>query len=147
MRDAPRGSCQIALVLRLPEFGNATGPDDAAPDPSTGAVAPGGSLDAFELEPRLTVKRNTATKIAPAATRIPFRSARIRPSVRDRTPRSSNRSPDVPISVSMHRVSESVTISLDRPRTIIIYVLVCFACFFGSLVLADLALVALSRYG
>jgi hypothetical protein len=47
----------------------------------------------------------------------------------------------------MHRVSDSVTISLDRPRTIIIYVLVCFACVVGSLVLADLALIALSRYG
>lgn len=47
----------------------------------------------------------------------------------------------------MHRVSESVTISLDRPRTIILYVLVCFACLVGSLLLADLALVALSKYG
>jgi hypothetical protein len=47
----------------------------------------------------------------------------------------------------MLRVSDSVTISLDRPRTIIIYVLVSFACFVGSVVLADLALLALSRYG
>jgi hypothetical protein len=98
------------------------------------------------LEPRLTVKRNTATQIAPAATRIPFVSALIRTSVCDGT-RSSNRSPVVPIRVSMHRVSESITISLDRPRTIIIYVLFCFACVVVSLVLADLALVALSRYG
>jgi hypothetical protein len=87
-----------------------------------------------------------STAVAPAATRVPFVSALSRTSVCDGT-WSSNRSPVVPISVSMHRVGESVTISLDRPRTIIIYVLVCFACAVGSLVLADLALVALSRYG
>jgi hypothetical protein len=47
----------------------------------------------------------------------------------------------------MQRPSESVTISLERPRTIILYVLFCCACAVVSLVLADLALVALSRYG
>lgn len=46
----------------------------------------------------------------------------------------------------MHRESESVTISLDRPRTIILFVLYGVACVVVSLVLADLALVALSRY-
>jgi hypothetical protein len=53
----------------------------------------------------------------------------------------------MPIRLSMHHTSESLTISLDRPRTIIVYVLVCFACFVVPLVLADLALVLLSRYG
>jgi len=47
----------------------------------------------------------------------------------------------------MHRISESVTISLDRPRTIILYVLFCFGCVVVSLLLADLALVALSHFG
>jgi hypothetical protein len=146
MRAAPSGSCQIALVFRVPEFGNATGPDDVAPPASTGTVAAEGSLGVFEVESRLTVKRNAAAQIAPAATRIPFVSALTRTSVCDGT-RSSNTSRVVPILVWMQRPSESVTISLDRPRTIVLYVLYGIACFVVSIALADLALVALSRYG
>jgi len=101
MSDAPSGSCQIAFVLRLPEVGNATGPDDAAPDVSTGTVAPAGWS---ELESRLTVKRSTATQMAPPATRMPFVSA---------------------LTGRAYAMGRGVVVSL---------------------VLADLALIALSRY-
>ena len=47
----------------------------------------------------------------------------------------------------MHRVSESATISLDRPRKIILFVLYGIACLVVSVMLADLALIALSRFG
>jgi hypothetical protein len=46
----------------------------------------------------------------------------------------------------MQRESDSITISLDRPRKIILLVLYGVACVVVSLVLADLALIALSRY-
>ena len=47
----------------------------------------------------------------------------------------------------MRRVSESVTVSLDRPRTVVLYVLFCFGCLALSLALANVALLLLSRYG
>jgi hypothetical protein len=46
----------------------------------------------------------------------------------------------------MHHESESVTISLDRPRKLILLVLYAVACLVVSLVLADIALIALSRH-
>ena len=48
---------------------------------------------------------------------------------------------------AMHDVNDTRTISLDRPRKAILYVLLCFGCLVASLALADLALLALSRYG
>jgi len=137
--DAPSGSCQIAFVLLLPEFGNATGPVEAAPDAA-------GSVGAVGLESSRSVKSRTATQIAAAATRMPFASAVTRMSVRDGQ-RSSNTPQVVPIRVSMHGPSESATISLDRPRTIVLYVLYGIGCFVVSIAVADLALLALSRHG
>jgi len=51
-----------------------------------------------------------------------------------------------PITGSMHHESESVTISLDRPRKLILFFLYGVACFVVSLALAALALMAVSRY-
>lgn len=49
--------------------------------------------------------------------------------------------------MSMYHETETRTISLDRPRKAILYVLFCFGCLVLSVALADVALVLLSRYG
>jgi hypothetical protein len=46
----------------------------------------------------------------------------------------------------MHHESDSVTISLERPRKLILFFLYAVACVVVSLALADLALIAVSRY-
>ncbi len=47
----------------------------------------------------------------------------------------------------MYHESDTRTISLDRPRKAILYVLFCVGCLVLSVALADLALFTLSRYG
>jgi hypothetical protein len=47
----------------------------------------------------------------------------------------------------MHHESDSVTISLERPRKLILFFLYTVACFTVSFALASLALVILSRLG
>ena len=48
---------------------------------------------------------------------------------------------------AVYHDSHARTISLDTPRKAIIYLLVCVGCLAGSLMLAYLGLLALSRFG
>ena len=47
----------------------------------------------------------------------------------------------------MYFGTETRTISLETPRKAITYFLVCVACLVGSVAVADLALMLLSRFG
>ena len=56
----------------------------------------------------------------------------------------------MPITALMHHDSDTLTISLERPRKLILaflYVVLCIACLVGSLALADVGLLLLSKYG
>ena len=46
-----------------------------------------------------------------------------------------------------HHPSDSVTISLERPRAVIVYLLYCFVCLGLAVAIPYLGLSALSRWG
>jgi Na+/H+ antiporter NhaC len=47
----------------------------------------------------------------------------------------------------MSHLTESMTISLERPRTVIVYALYCFVCVWLSLAIPYFGLSALSHWG
>jgi len=53
----------------------------------------------------------------------------------------------MPIRTLMQHPSESVTVSLDRPRRIVLYLLYCFICLGLSVAIPYLGLSGLSHWG